>query len=333
MNSIQVLLSDTHFGVRNNSINWLESQKDFVYNQFIPYLKRLEKNNTVEVFHLGDVFDSRSSISPMICKETNLMLEEISLHCDMFTILAGNHDFFSPIEGSNNSTSLEMLPCMWKDNKNINILTEGSSYFDGKAVCIPWFDFHNPEKLKDILEQYDNIETILTHTDLDHLDPEIHLLVKGKNIITGHIHIPNIDTNKRFYTLGSCYALNYQDADSERGFYRIEDWDLSTLEFIPNTRSIQYHRITDEDILDYTDHDQQDYVELIVKDSIYERPDIQEAIKNMYSTCHHFTVVIDQQEVEIESISPETGMYAIVKNSCPENLRDKLDIIVEASNQ
>lgn len=332
MSNIQIFLSDTHFGVRNNSINWLESQKAFIYNQFIPYLKKVKKENFVRVFHLGDVFDSRSSISPMICKETNKMLEAISEHCDSFTILAGNHDFFSPIEGNDNSTSLEMLPCMWKEYNDINIITKDCDFYDNKALCIPWFEFHNPDKLKKLLHKYHDTEIILTHTDLDHLDPEIQKIVGDKNIITGHIHIPTIDEKHHHYTLGSCFALNYADANSERGFWQTENWDLTSLKFINNIKSIKFCKILNEDILDFSDYDPQDYIELVIKDNLYERDDIQKAIKNFYTDCPHFTVVVEQQNIEIESFDEDLGMYNIVKNACPENLRDKLDTLVESSN-
>lgn len=332
MANIQIFLSDTHFGVRNNSINWLQSQKDFIYNQFVPYLKKLEKDNTVEVFHLGDVFDSRSSISPMICKEANKMLETIACHCDLFTILAGNHDFFSPIEGSDNSTSLEMLPCMWRtDIDNIEILTEGCSYIDSEIVCIPWFEFHNPKKLKSILDRVKNIKTILTHTDLDHLDPEIQKIVGDRNIVTGHIHIPDIDEKHHHYTLGSCYSLNFADSNADRGFWRIDNWDLSTLEFIENTESIKFYRINVDDLFSEPTYNPQDYIELIVKEDVYNRDSTQEAIKGFYSRYPHFTVVVEENELEYDKTPGiDLGIYPIVKSFCPKHLHDKLDEVVES---
>jgi hypothetical protein len=44
------LLSDVHFGVRNNSIEWLENQLDFFYNFYIPYLKNNVQKNDVFFF-------------------------------------------------------------------------------------------------------------------------------------------------------------------------------------------------------------------------------------------------------------------------------------------
>ena len=55
-----VLFTDTHFGVKNNSMTWLNSQLNFIYKQFIPDLQELKKQgHDITLIHLGDVFDSR----------------------------------------------------------------------------------------------------------------------------------------------------------------------------------------------------------------------------------------------------------------------------------
>ena len=36
MDNISFILTDTHFGVKQNSMTWLNSQLDFFYNQLIP---------------------------------------------------------------------------------------------------------------------------------------------------------------------------------------------------------------------------------------------------------------------------------------------------------
>lgn len=321
MNSMQVLLSDTHFGVRNNSLTWLESQKDFIYNQFIPFLKDLDRKATV--IHLGDVFDSRSSISPMICKETNLMLEAIAENCDTFIIIAGNHDYFSPIEGKDNSTSLEMLPCLWKNN-NIEILYKDYKIL-GENAFVPWFDFHNLDKLNKVLEW--NPKNIFTHTDLAHLDEETLDLLKGKNIFTGHIHIPLIRASRGWFTLGSCYSINFQDANSDRGFFYMRDWDSSSLEFVPNEKSLRFWRITNEEVLSFEVEDPRDYVELTISDNLYAREDIQDAIKELNSKCT-LSVVVVQEDVVFDVIETDSSIYSIVKDKCPEKLHNKLDSIV-----
>ena len=49
------LLSDLHFGVRANSLEWLENQKSFFRNFYIPYLKNNVQEGDI-LFILGDWF-------------------------------------------------------------------------------------------------------------------------------------------------------------------------------------------------------------------------------------------------------------------------------------
>ena len=34
-----LILSDTHFGIKQNSLTWMNSQIEFIRNEFIPCLK------------------------------------------------------------------------------------------------------------------------------------------------------------------------------------------------------------------------------------------------------------------------------------------------------
>ena len=66
---IDVVFTDTHFGWKNNSMTWLNSQLDFIYNQFIPHIKLLSTQDAVRVIHCGDVFESRSTISTYVASK------------------------------------------------------------------------------------------------------------------------------------------------------------------------------------------------------------------------------------------------------------------------
>ena len=52
-----ILITDTHFGAYNNSMTWWKHQADFIYNQFIPFVKAQGDCN---IIHLGDLLDIRS---------------------------------------------------------------------------------------------------------------------------------------------------------------------------------------------------------------------------------------------------------------------------------
>ena len=60
------ILGDLHFGVRSNSVEWLNIQKDFFENVFIPNLKKHYKPGDVLV-QVGDTFDNRQSINQGFC--------------------------------------------------------------------------------------------------------------------------------------------------------------------------------------------------------------------------------------------------------------------------
>ena len=56
------VLGDLHFGVRANSVEWLEIQKDFFERLFIPNLIKNVQPGDVLV-QVGDTFDNRQSIN------------------------------------------------------------------------------------------------------------------------------------------------------------------------------------------------------------------------------------------------------------------------------
>lgn len=84
------MITDTHFGVRNSSIEWLDIMKEYFYDFFIPLLKREKKEGDFLV-HVGDVFDSRHSLNLLVMNEGISVFEEISKVMPIVIIL-GNHD-------------------------------------------------------------------------------------------------------------------------------------------------------------------------------------------------------------------------------------------------
>ena len=71
------IVSDTHFGVRNSSYEWLDIMKDYFNNFFIPLLKREAKPGDF-VMHCGDVFDSRHSLNLLVMNEAMAIFEQIA---------------------------------------------------------------------------------------------------------------------------------------------------------------------------------------------------------------------------------------------------------------
>ena len=84
---IIALITDTHFGARNDNLNFNEYFFQFYENQFFPYL---EENDITNVIHLGDVMDRRKYVSYRIAKDFRERFidkfEGINFH-----MLGGNH--------------------------------------------------------------------------------------------------------------------------------------------------------------------------------------------------------------------------------------------------
>ena len=87
-----VLIADTHYGVRNDNVNYHTYFAKFFDNVFFPYLK---KNKIDKVVHLGDVVDRRKYINFLTAhnlRKTFLQpLEDMGMEMD---IIVGNHDTF-----------------------------------------------------------------------------------------------------------------------------------------------------------------------------------------------------------------------------------------------
>ena len=60
------LITDTHFGARNDNVNFNEYFYNFYEDVFFPYLK---DHNITTAVHLGDVMDRRKYVSYKIAKD------------------------------------------------------------------------------------------------------------------------------------------------------------------------------------------------------------------------------------------------------------------------
>ena len=56
-------VGDLHFGIKSNSISWLETQLDFFNRQLFDII---DSKNIDRIVFLGDVFDIRYSINQQI---------------------------------------------------------------------------------------------------------------------------------------------------------------------------------------------------------------------------------------------------------------------------
>ena len=302
-----ILWTDTHFGVKQNSATWLNSQMDFIYKQFIPHIKSIEDD--VTVVHLGDVFDSRSTISTLVATKVVEAFRDIKSVCKEVIVIGGNHDYYSPNSDEVDSLSLFLGPL------GITLVTKDVLYRNGDAF-VPWYKWG-----EEMPEGFNG--RIFAHSDI--VTETIPSCYAGISIFTGHIHIPKIRTETGAYNIGSCYALNFADANDWRGFYQLKG---TSWKFIPNVHSINYWRLYDDEIFDVYKNAQMkdwDYVEFYISQNNLETVEYTEKLNEMMSRFKNARIVPQNEEVDSMDMEKFEGynIEEIIKGMVPEHLKDK----------
>ena len=307
-----ILITDTHFGTRQNSMTWLNSQMDFIYNQLIPYIKRQDK---VKLIHLGDVFDSRSTISTMVASKVVEAFKEITKYVDKFIIIGGNHDFYSP-----NSDEVDTLNLLL-GNLDIDIITKGMK-IDGYNLYVPWYQWHeNPQCIQDLIDTH-KIKRLFTHADIVNEPVNIYC----REIYSGHIHIPYCKGNIK--NLGSTYPLNFADSNAPRGFYVIHEDDK--LEFIENKESIKFYRLYNEDLFTDRKWNKNDYIELYITQANLSNPKYIDRINDIVKNWKNVWIIPQVEHINTfdEKTFEGYDIESITRDMIPDDLKNKFDKIL-----
>lgn len=255
------LLTDTHIGCKNSSIEWLEIHKNFFYNQFIPTVKENYQEGDI-LIHCGDVFDSRRSLDISVMNFAVQLFEDFSNIFQEVHIICGNHDIYK--KNTNDVNSLKCLKWIPKvhihedQNKILNI--------QGKTVALmPWNETQEQETA-DLLE-IGRADYLFCHTSVqnavfsrnvkvEHAN-SIDIFYNFKKVYTGHIHTSQKMKNVRF--LGSPYELTRNDSGNKKSFWLVDFQDDSETQF-ENFTSPKHLKIDFEDIERMEKEDVQNYI-------------------------------------------------------------------------
>lgn len=245
-----IFVSDTHFGVRANTIEWLEIQKDYFYNFFIPLLREKKKEHPdLVLFHLGDVFDNRQSLNLLVMNTALDIFLEMSKILPVFIIL-GNHDLYKKTQNDVNSVKiLKFLPGVTVFEEPEVIRLKHKSF-----LMMPWRASHEDEK-KCMSEN--SADYLCCHTDIqgaqfsrfvqEHQGNEIDDFSKFARIFSGHIHYRQ--RLKNVELIGSPYQLTRSDAGNEKCVYVFTP-STDSLEVIWNNYSPKFLKFQFDDLLE-----------------------------------------------------------------------------------
>ena len=69
-----IIITDTHFGARNNSKVWCDYQIKFIDNTLLPLVKKLSQKDAVRVVHCGDGVDYYDFLKKLPYAEDSLYI-------------------------------------------------------------------------------------------------------------------------------------------------------------------------------------------------------------------------------------------------------------------
>jgi len=247
------IISDTHFGVRSNSLEWLEIQKDYYNKWLIPLLKEKVQPGDI-MFHLGDLFDNRQSINILVLNTVIEIFEKISQILPLH-ILLGNHDTYR--KTSNDINSIKIFEYM----NNITVYQEPTEIIlskdnlNKKILLMPWRQ--GPEEEITTIKEHPNCDYLFCHTDIHGLRyNRIRMVESGndisvyeyfKRVLSGHIHYRQ--TYHNITMVGCPYPLTRSDINNEKGIYLFDPFK-NKLQFFENKFSPKFIRINIEDLME-----------------------------------------------------------------------------------
>ena len=246
-------ITDTHFGVRNNSNDWIEIMRDYFEKWFIPMIKENYKPGDI-LIHLGDVYDSRQSLNIKVLNLGVSIFESLSeIFKDGIYVIAGNHDLWG--KNSNDVNSLKSIKWIPRVNIIENPLTIRIG--DKNLFMMPWRANHEEES--QTLENVEPHDILCCHADIRGLKfnkyttveegASIEKLKKFKIVYSGHIHYSQKSQNIRM--LGSPYELTRSDIDNPK-FILLLDLDNMEEKVFVNNFSPKFKKLYFHDIIEKT---------------------------------------------------------------------------------
>jgi len=316
------LITDTHWGIRNDSPVMLNQMKKFLDEVFFP---TIDSQDIDTVIHLGDLVDRRKYINYVTAKRLRddflepLRRRNIDVH-----IIAGNHDTY--FKNTNDINSLRELLDRKYPNINIydNVAAEMIFADKTKIFMLPWICDENREWCMKAIDET-NAPILMGHLELNGFemyrgqvnehgdDPKI--FDKFDLVCSGHYHTRSSRSNIHY--LGTPAQYTWSDYGDTKGFY-VLDTETRGLTFIENPYKIffKFH---------YDDINKQMDEVLVFDAAQYKDTYVKVIVKNK-TNPYWFDLVIDK----IEKSGPAD--IQIVEDHFNLNLEDDNDIVNEAED-
>ena len=307
------LITDVHWGARNDSQAFVEFYRRFYENCFFP---TLEEQKIDTVIMLGDTFDRRKYTNHATVKAAkDIYFNKLQERGITTYMLIGNHDTFYK-----NTNEVNTVDLMLSEYDNIVSIAKPKTLEIGgtKIAMIPWMCTDN---YADCLSEMKNTEAEICMGHFEIVGFEMYrgqechegltseTFKKFDTVFTGHYH--HRSTRGNITYLGTPYELTWQDYNDPKGFH-IFDTETRELQFVQNPYTMFVRLEYNDKGVEPIDLDALDLSHSYVKLVVVNKTDFYKFdlfINKLYTkNAHDVKIVEDMSEFESGSVDENVDL-------------------------
>lgn len=324
----ELLIGDCHFGTHTNKTLWLNTQIELFENQIYPEIPNVDR-----IVFLGDIFDIRYSTNTQVGIEVKNIIRKILSFNKIVIILAGNHDYYSPLKNLDYYNTYDLLfgPEFEKSYINLYIVKDKPLLL-GDTLFVPWYWTEEEDLWEKTCEKFKGkVKILYCHSDLSTWGHEKLAPIGYPKVYSGHIHYPWFNKELRLENIGAVMAYNFSDVNSLRHIWILEDGKC--IKKIVNKTTPRFRRFLNEQIFNITEEDtKNNYIELCISKDKIDSARYKEQIEYLKSNFEYFdmkTKSIDNIS-EYEELVPakfDTNIDTYIEENMPSHLKGKFEIV------
>jgi len=227
------VIADTHWGVRNDSLSFMDMSKNFLDNVFFP---EIEKHGVQTIVHLGDLVDRRKYINIQTANRLRQdFLEPIKQRGLNLHQILGNHDVYYKNTNSINAVQEICDESVTFYQNATEVILHGTP-----VLFVPWICAENKQHTMEMISK-SNSTICMGHLELQGFEMfRGSLCSHGEDraifdrfdcVLSGHFHHRSVAGNIVY--VGSHGQFTWSDYDDARGFHLL-DLDTKELTFVEN---------------------------------------------------------------------------------------------------
>jgi DNA repair exonuclease SbcCD nuclease subunit len=229
------IITDQHFGVRGDDLNFFDYYEEFYSNVFFP---ELEKRNIKTLLILGDTFERRKFTNHnTLYKSKQIFFNKLAEYNIETHCIIGNHDV-----AYKNTNKVNAPELFLQEYDNITTYAQAEQIEIGgmEILMVPWINKENNDHTMELMKTT-SAQVLLGHLEIIGFDMypgytneeglESSIFSKFEFVGSGHLHHRSTKGNITYF--GSPYETTWSDFGDPRGFH-IFDTSDRTIEFIQN---------------------------------------------------------------------------------------------------